>query len=509
MTLEQDNSRASSSWSDSNTASWDSDPLLMNLDDPLTPPLQDDQLSPPPVDTSALVDEEEEWVKPPLFSRDSLFQLARQLSPVLVPLPFALLVFLFTLPSDLKSSPHIPVVILALVLLALVVIQGTFLYYAGSNDSLWTLYTVLGYVAFLLVGAFAIFGLGGALLLFIILLVIGFILGGRAIRQVPEGHADLVFSFSSYQRTLFPGLNFILPWEKIQGRLNTQETTWTSPAVRVNISRDQDVEIVATLTYQLVPEDAHMAILNMKNWEETLHQHFIGTMKSMVKELSPSDFVAWSHHVNDRAAGIEVDPFIDATSMTRWDRFNVMLRRRLQDQMAMRGILVNLVHIQDITVIPHLAPVSSPPPGMQSRPAEAMPVDTGVARGASQLPRPAASYPVAAPAAAPAPLPPVSLPPPKPDVFDAMIDMYNSVREGRVTDTTVILDLAARFNAIASHPEISQQFNWDSARAASNLYQRAQALKTAEAQQTSEPDVTTEMKRPARRPMNENLAAGG
>ncbi|HEU0000816.1 MAG TPA: SPFH domain-containing protein [Ktedonobacteraceae bacterium] len=508
MTLEQDNSRASSSWSDSNTVSWDSDPLLMDLDDPLTPPLQDDQISPPPVDTSALVDEEE-WVKPPLFSRDSLFQLARQLSPVLVPLPFALLIFLFTLPSDLKSSPHIPVVILALVLLALVVIQGTFLYYAGSNDSLWTLYTVLGYVAFLLVGAFAIFGLGGALLLFIVLLVIGFILGGRAIRQVPEGHADLVFSFSSYQRTLFPGLNFILPWEKIQGRLNTQETTWTSPAVRVNISRDQDVEIVATLTYQLVPEDAHMAILNMKNWEETLHQHFIGTMKSMVKELSPSDFVAWSHHVNDRAAGIEVDPFIDATTMTRWDRFNVMLKRRLQDQMAMRGILVNLVHIQDITVIPHLAPVSSPPPGMQSRPAEAAPVDTGVARGASQAPRPAASYPVAAPTAAPAPLPPVSLPPPKPDVFDAMIDMYNSVREGRVTDTTVILDLAARFNAIASHPEISQQFNWDSARAANNLYQRAQALKTAEAQQTSEPDVTTEMKRPARRPMNENLAAGG
>jgi SPFH domain / Band 7 family len=499
VTLEQDKSRASSSWSDPNTVSWDADPLLMEPDDPSTPALQDDEFSPSPIDTSMAADDEE-WVKPPLFGRDSLRQWARQLSPVLVPLPFALLIFLFSLPAELRSQPHIPIVLLAIVLLALVVIQGTALYYAGSNDSLWTLYTVLGYAVFLLVGAFALFGTGGALLLFIILLLISVIVGGRAIRQVPEGHVDLVFSFSAYQRTLFPGLNFILPWEKVQSRLNTQETTWTSPVVRVNISRDQDVEIVATLTYQLVPEDAHIAILNMQDWTDTLHQHFIGTLKSMVKELSPADFVAWSHHVNDHAADIEAETFMDATAMTRWDRLNVILRSRLQDQMAMRGIMVNLVHFQDITLIPHLSPVSSPPPGLQSRPAEAALVDTGAARGASPMPRPA-----------PVPKPPVSPPqtPPKPDVFNAMIDMYNSVREGRVTDIKVILDLAARFEAIANHPEASQQFNYDSERAAYNLYQRARVLKAAETNRASDPDDTTEMKRPARRPFNDNLAAGG
>ena len=505
MTLQQDNSRASSSWSDPSTVSWDADPLLMELDDPSTPQLQDDQISPSPVDSSIVADDEE-WDKPSLFSRDSLRQWARQLSPVLVPLPFALLIFLFSLPADLRSQPHIPIVLLAIVLLALVVIQGTALYYAGSNDSLWTLYTVLGYAVFLLVGAFALFGMGGALLLFAILLLMSVIVGGRAIRQVPEGHVDLVFSFSSYQRTLFPGLNFILPWEKVQSRLNTQETTWTSPVVRVNISRDQDVEIVATLTYQLVPEDAHIALLNMQDWKDTLHSHFIGTLKSMVKELSPADFVAWSHHVNDRSADGEAETFIDATSMTRWDRLNIMLRSRLQDQMAMRGIMVNLVHFQDITLIPHLAPVSGPPPGMQSRPAEAAVVDTGASRSANPLPRPAAANPqVAAPA--PAPKPVVS--PPKPEVFNAMVDMYNSVREGRVTDIKVILDLAARFDAIASHPEASQQFHYDSERAAHNLYQRARVLKAAEAQRASDPEDTTEMKRPVHRPFNDNLAAGG
>ena len=501
MTLEQDNVRASSSWSDPNTVSWDADPLLMDSDDPSTPPVQDDQFSTPPVATDIEADEEE-WVKQPLFSGDSLRRLARQLSPVLVPLPFALLIFLFSLPAELKNQPHLPVVMLVIVLLALVVMQGTALYYAGSNDNLWTLYTILGYALFLLVGAFALFGVGGALLLFLILFLVGMLLGGRAMRQVPEGHVDLVFSFSAYQRTLFPGLNFILPWEKVQARLNTQETTWTSPVVRVAVSRDQDAEIVATLTYQLVPEDAHIALLNMQDWQETLRQHCIGTLKSIVKELSPADFVAWSHHVNDLA---DVDEsFLDAASMTRWDRLNMLLRSRLQDQMAMRGILINLAHVQDVTLIPHLTPASSPPPGWQSRGVEAELVDTGAARSPVPTSRPASYSVVAPPSKSPAPLAA-----PKPEMFNAMIELYNSVREGRVTDIKVILDLADRFEAIADHPEIGQQFDYDAGRAAYNLRAQARALKATERPRASDPDDTTEMKRPVRRTFNDNLAAGG
>lgn len=504
MTLEQDNVHASSSWSDPKTVSWDADPLLMDPDDPSTPPLLDHQssLSAPPAAPPVEADEEE-WVKQPLFSGDSLRRLARQLSPVLVPLPFALLIFLFALPAELKNSPHLPVLVLAIVLLALVVIQGTALYYAGANDNLWTLYTILGYALFLLVGAFALFGTGGALILFVILLLAGILLGGRAIRQVPEGYVDLVFSFSAYQRTLFPGLNFILPWEKVQARVNTQETTWTSPQVRVSVSRDQEAEIVATLTYQLVPEDAHIALLNMQDWQETLHQHFIGTLKSIVKELSPADFVAWSHHVNDHTS--DDDTFLDVTSMTRWDRLNMLLRSRLQDQMAMRGILINLAHVQDVTLPPHLPPVSNPPPGWRGRGAEEAPVDTGATRGSTA--RPAASYPAATPPSKPQA--PIAVP--KPEMFNAMIELYNSVREGRVTDIKVITDLADRFDAIANHPDVSQLFDYDAGRAASNLRNQARALLAAEKRRpsASDPDDTTEMQRPARRTFNDNLAAGG
>lgn len=506
MTLEQDNVHASSSWSDSNIVSWDADPLLMDPHDPSTPPLLDDQFSPPPVPVATAPEaDEEEWVKQPLFSRDSLRRLARQLSPVLVPLPFALLIFLFSLPTELKSQPqpHLPVVVLVIVLLALVVMQGTALYYAGSNDTQWTLYTILGYALFLLVGAFALFGPVGALLLFIILLLVGMLLGGRAMRQVPEGYVDLVFSFSAYQRTLFPGLNFILPWEKVQARLNTQETTWTSPAVRVSVSRDQDAEIVATLTYQLVPEDAHIALLNMQDWQETLHQHCIGTLKSIVQELSPADFVAWSHHVNDRAIDVD-DAFPDIATMTRWDRLNVLLRSRLQDQMAMRGILINLAHVQDVTLQPRLAPASTPPPAWQSRGAETELMDIGATRSPGTTSHPASN-------ATPPPPPETQAPKPvpKPETFSAMIRLYDLVRHGEVTDPQAILDLAERFEAIANHPEISQQFDHDAGRAAYNLRARLHAMQAPEKRRASDPDDTTEIKRPARRTFNDNLAAGG
>ena len=90
-----------------------------------------------------------------------------------------------------------------------------------------------------------------------------------------------------------------------------------------------------------------------------------------------------------------------------------------------------------------------------------------------------------------------------------MIELYNSVREGRVTDIKVILDLADRFDAIAHHPETSQQFTYDPERAAYNLRERAQVLKAPEKPRASDPDDTTEMKRPARRAFNDNLAAGG
>ncbi|TMF51154.1 MAG: hypothetical protein E6I32_03215, partial [Chloroflexi bacterium] len=153
MSLERDNKHAS--WPDSSTVSWDAQSVFVDTDDPVHPALLDDeqdqedlQASYPSTDSDV-----EMWNQAPLFSWQTLQRLALQFSPVLVPVPFALLIFLFALPAASRNLPLVP---LAIILLGLVVVQGTCLYYAGSNDSLWTLFTIAGYLLFVLVGAYAL-----------------------------------------------------------------------------------------------------------------------------------------------------------------------------------------------------------------------------------------------------------------------------------------------------------------------------------------------------------------
>ncbi len=80
-------------------------------------------------------DVEEESPGTRSVSRGRLGQLMRRFSPVLVPLPFAILIFLFTLPFALRGLSYLPLLPLGVLLVALVVMQGTLLYYAGSNDT--------------------------------------------------------------------------------------------------------------------------------------------------------------------------------------------------------------------------------------------------------------------------------------------------------------------------------------------------------------------------------------
>src|SRR6266404_5029699 len=57
--------------------------------------------------------------KPSFFSRERLGRFARQFSPVLVPLPFAALIFLFTLPVALRGQSNLPLLPMGVLLVAL------------------------------------------------------------------------------------------------------------------------------------------------------------------------------------------------------------------------------------------------------------------------------------------------------------------------------------------------------------------------------------------------------
>ncbi len=436
-------------------------------------------------------------------SMGKLGQFIRRFSPVLIPLPFAILIFLFTLPFALRGLAYLPPLPLAVLLIALVVMQGTLLYYAGSNDTYWTLFVIIGYALFLVVGTLAIFGLGASLVLLFIFLIVGTFLARRSIRQVPEGYVDIVLISGKYARTLYPGPNLKMPWEKFSSRVNTKEISWTCPQQVVKISRDQEVNLVATISYQLLPEDAHIAALNVDNWEEALQKLFVSTMQSLINELTPADLVNWPQGTY---AGTSLDiNSIDAATITRWDRINNTLTSRIQDKVAAWGVQVNYVRIHDITLIP-LAPSISPIVGATAR---QVPVDVGTTRGGY----PPAAQPqqaqivLKAVESQPGAMPAQPHPAPASAAYiETLKESYEAVRAGHLRDPHTIRDIASRFEALANDPSVT----FDPVRAAQNLYNRALTYENEEkAHANVVPDVETQPNTKEQGQANENIFSGG
>jgi hypothetical protein len=482
MPSDQDDSRAM--WQDAGTLDWvDSADIsvqpgrqqvqeeVTSTDDLLTPDTESDLL---------------QWTRQPLVSKETMGTLARQLSPVLVPLPFAVVVFFL---SRLLSTPgpaFLPALATGILLLALTILQGSLLYFAGANDTLWLLYIAGGYALFLLGGVFAAFGVVASLVTLGLLLVLGGFLTRRGIYPTKEGYVDLVELFGKYTHTFYPGLNLLLPWEKVSQRLNTQETIWLTPLQHVPTSRDQDVQLTATVSYQLIAEDAHLAALMVNNWEGSLQALFIGTLQSVINELSPADFVAWTQSVYTRSAS-EALAFNPAAA-TRWDQINNALNRRLQDQVAAWGVQINWVRIQDLTILPHtvglhthhnemtliVKPEKKPEP-------EPVPVSKGAAK--PEEPKKPAPAPEPAPKEAPAAAK-VALPANKVASVETLIEAYNAVRLNNITDPATMIEIAQRFDDLSKDPVLNQTITFDAGRAASTLRERAQKLQELSSQRS-------------------------
>jgi hypothetical protein len=273
----------------------------------------------------------------------------RQFSPLLVPLSFAILVFLFTVPFELRRQMFLPLLPLSLLLIALVMIQGTLLYFAGSNNTYWTLWIVIGFALFVVVGTLAIFGFGVSLLLLLLLLAICALLANRSILQVPKGHADIVLVYGKYARTLYPGLNILLPWEKIARRVNTEATPWTSRLQRIRVSPDYDVELSATIRYQLMPEDAHLAFW-VNDWEERLKILFKYVIDHDIAKLYRDGVIKITQMIHHA-------PTIQAN----WEQIDTLLYQAMQDRASPLGVQIIEVLIRDVQLVPHTSDIPEIP----------------------------------------------------------------------------------------------------------------------------------------------------
>ncbi|MDQ2887803.1 MAG: SPFH domain-containing protein [Chloroflexota bacterium] len=432
-------------------------------------------------------------------------QFGQYIALIIAPLIFGAFTCLFVLPLIASDRAYIPPIGLwpvTIIIILVAVAQAIGVYYAGSDNGLWILATIGGFFLFVLVGCFAIFGPVPTLVLLFVVLIVSAVLMRLYFHPVSEGYVDIVYAFGKYKRTLYPGLNILMPWEKVMHSLNVGEKQWACPLQKVQLSRDEDVVLRATISYQLTPEDAYIAATQVLQWENSLKDLVLATIQSIATLFKPNDFIAWPQGLHSRPLTYD-----DRDNALPWEKVNNYLFQLISDRVALWGVQVNWVRILDVSLAPHGAtivetdPVADVPTMLLSNPAPtpapqptkqpvSQPVQANQPKAATSAPQngagkgnvkvaeePTQVVPAPVPAS-----PPVSSNPgqlaPATLSEKGLISAYKTVQDGAVTDPDTIRRLAAKFEQVARDPIYRDKVSFDPERAAQNLH--AQARKNEE-----------------------------
>jgi regulator of protease activity HflC (stomatin/prohibitin superfamily) len=449
----------------------------------------------------------------PVAARSVLFNQVRQyVTLIVLPLLFFGLACLLILPPIAIGHAYFPSVsfwFVAIVLVLIAVGQGVAIYFAGPYQNMWVLGTFGGLILFILFGAFVVVGpLAGTLLLLAIL--VGCIyLARRCIHSVLEGSVDIVYVYGKYRRTLYTGFNLIWPWEEVRQQVNIEETNWNCPPQKIQLSPEEDVILRAVISYQVVPEDAYLAITQVNNWEESLRNLFVTTLQTISTHFAPTDFLAWpqslqayqgqiaASHQDAQSTHLPDEGVDDFTGgPARREHINTLLFQQMRDRVALWGIQIHWVRIRDIELAPHTLAAISARPSMPDYDATAH-NDQGekelVAASSMAQPDtlqsadrqgnvkqeraiehvPTDQEPTEVMQLAAFPTPSLPLPPQNLPSEDILIKGYRAVQSGSVTDPQAIRQMATIFEAVARDPEASQKVSFDAERAADNLYEQA------------------------------------
>ena len=449
-----------------------------------------------------------------LSKSEATLGVLRQLSPLFAPLLFGAITFLIILPfvqtnrAAISASGWPPGLILlstGIILLTFAVGQGVMLYYAGSNNALWSLAMIGGFSLFLLAGCFVILPPLVGFILLVVLLAAGFIFLRLCVHPTPEGRVDIIEAFGKHTRTLSPGLYLLAPWERCVYKLSTKETVWTSPRQMVLMSRSEEVHYAASIAYQLMPEDAHLAAFYVTDWEKALQELFVPTTQGVIGELSPDDFIAWSATTPSQHTA-QVNP-----AHGRWDQINMLLAQHVQDQVAHWGVQVRWVQIRDISVDPHVPAPTGMNPAANPQPLNTAP-RTVAASMAQAHPVKANPQPEKTAVEQPAPAAATTgtrTTPTKIPKAESLIQAYEAVRSGRIMEPATIRNIAERFETFAKEEE-SNNVTFDATRAAATLKERAALYESQFTESAAEDhDDTQPPDWSMRRPREDNLLAGG
>jgi regulator of protease activity HflC (stomatin/prohibitin superfamily) len=316
----------------------------------------------------------------------------------------------------------------------------------------------------------------------VLLVLTGYILR-RSIEPVPEGVVEIVFAFGKYSRTLEPGFNLLFPWEKVTHQVNVEETHWNCPPQKIQLSRDEDVILRALISYQVKPQAAHLAITEVKNWEENLRDTFIATLQTIATVFTPDDFLNWPQSLDTYRqqphhpiSGSPADDF--GESPERRESINDYLCQYMRTRTEHWGVQINWVNIRDIELAPHDHAMADINPISQM--SDEQQIMQGQAQLPVQSPQPAQtltqtngileSQRDAVTTLLEPTEPAKSIQIPKEEI---LVKAYKEVQNGKITDPEAIRTIAATFEAIARDAQINMSVSFDAERAAQNLYKQA------------------------------------
>jgi regulator of protease activity HflC (stomatin/prohibitin superfamily) len=162
-----------------------------------------------------------------------------------------------------------------------------------------------------------------ATILLVVLVVLVIAVVVRSVRIVPQARAGIVERFGRYHRTLYPGLNMVVPFiDRLLPLLDLREQVVSFPPQPV-ITRDNLVVGIDTVIYFQVT-DPKAASYEVANYITAVEQLTVTTLRNVV-------------------GGMDLE-----TTLTSRDQINHELRRELDEATGKWGLRVSRVELKAI-----------------------------------------------------------------------------------------------------------------------------------------------------------------
>ncbi len=270
---------------------------------------------------------------PPAYSA------ARRWSPLIFPVAlWAALVLLGVFLASHRMGhvivtwPHVRV--LALLLLGLSVAYAVALRLA-PNDAAWVGVLSLGLVLDLMASAFVLFGPGAGIVVTLVLAAGSATFVRQRLHPVREGTVHVTALPGAGHRTLPPGLNVLLPGERVLAILPVQPREHATLPQRLATPAGEVAEAAARVEYQLIPELAVRAVVATRDWERAVRQLLVAALRA---ELD-----AWL--AGERGARDEAE-----RGLSDVDRLRLRVEERMRAQALRWGVHIRGVELRDVTL---------------------------------------------------------------------------------------------------------------------------------------------------------------